>query len=116
LSKRNTDNLASQLVYNPMLQKMDKDTFVQLLTSDQPNIPAYFVHSVLQNKKGNTNHKSSIQSMIHLLSLDDIGSDTMVIDTRDFASSINYPLHPQAISIPHKNDGFVTLLGSLVQP
>ena len=116
LSKRNTDTLASQLVHNPMLQKMDKDTFVQLLTSDQPNIPAYFVHSVLQNKKWNANHKSSIQSATQLSSIDDISADTIIIDTRDFVATINYPLHPQAISIPHKDDGFVTLLGSLVKP
>jgi hydroxyacylglutathione hydrolase len=116
LSKRNTDTLGSQLIHNPILQKMDKDTFVQLLTSDQPNIPAYFVHSVLQNKKGNTNHKSSIQSVTQLSSLSDISTEAIVIDTRDFAAAINYPLHQQAISIPHKDNGFVTLLGSLVQP
>jgi len=116
LSKRNTDTLASQLIHNPMLQSMDKKTFITSLTSDQPNIPAYFVHSVLTNKKWSDNHKSAIQQIKHIDDIHNIEKDTMIIDTRNFVDNYTYPIHPQAINIPHKNDNFVTLIGSLIVP
>lgn len=93
-----------------MLQTMSKEAFVSALTSDQPNIPAYFGHSVLSNKKGNSHHKSSIQKIAHLDTLDNIHEKTIIIDTRDFNTYHNYPIHTDAINIPQKNDGFVTLL------
>jgi len=116
LSKQNTDTLASQLIHNPMLQKMDKKSFIQLLTSDQPNIPAYFIHSVLSNKKGNDNYKDSIQEVGHIDTLNTLDKDVIVIDTRDFTTHHNYSIHPSAINIPHKDDGFVTLVWTLVEP
>lgn len=115
LSKRNTDTLGSQRIHNPMLQTMTQESFVSLLISDQPNIPAYFTHSVLTNKKGSPNYKSSIQNISHIDSLDEKQGYT-IIDTRDFNIYNNYPIHPKAINIPHKNDNFVTLLWSLINP
>jgi hypothetical protein len=47
----NMDTLANQMKYNPMLQEMSRDDFIQELTSEQPAIPAYFTNSVLLNKK-----------------------------------------------------------------
>lgn len=115
LSKRNTDTLASQQIHNPMLQEMEKETFVSLLTSDQPNIPAYFTHSVLVNKKWSPDQKSSIENIPHIKEFDTT-QDAVIIDTRDFNLYHNYPIHTKSINIPHKNDNFVTLLWSLIQP
>lgn len=116
LSKRNTDTLASQFTHNPMLQTMDKKDFVTTLTSDQPNIPAYFTHSVLTNKKWSPNYKISIQNIPHIDTISNMKKGTIVIDTRDFATVHMYPIHAHAINIPHKNDNFVTLMGTLIAP
>lgn len=99
-----------------MLQSMDKKSFITLLTSDQPNIPAYFTHSVVSNKKGNNTHQKSIQQIKNIDAIDTVDKDSIVIDTRDFATHHNYPIFPSAINIPHNDDGFVTLLGSLIKP
>lgn len=114
LSKLNIDTLASQKIHNPMLQDMDKKTFIQALISDQPNIPAYFGNSVNINKKWNPDYKKSIQNISTIDSLENTKVDTQV-DTRDFAKATMYPIQNTTL-IPENSESFVTLVGTLIEP
>lgn len=111
LSTMPMDTLANQMRYNPMLQDMSKEAFVTELTSDQLSIPAYFTHSVLLNKAGNTSIDEAMSSITYL---DQLPVDTTIIDTRARATATNYPLSQTSLIIPHQNPGFVGTLGAMI--
>lgn len=115
LSKINMDTLANQLKHNPMLQSMTKEEFISELTADQPAIPAYFTNSVLLNKKWNKNIEEAIhqvQFLDHLPEKD----ETVLIDTRSWELSVNYPLDKKTVVISHDNTNFTWMIGTIVHP
>lgn len=85
------DTLANQLKYNPMLQEMSQEDFVRALTSDQPTIPAYFTHSVLLNKQGNTSYAEAKRSLVFTDMIPDEGEE-IIIDMRAADRFLMYPL------------------------
>src|SRR5688572_25405398 len=52
LSKETWSTLGNQKKFNYALQPMSKEEFVQLVTSDQPHVPAYFPKSAERNLAG----------------------------------------------------------------
>ncbi len=113
LSKMNIDTLANQRKYNPMLQVMTKEAFVNELTSDQPAIPAYFTNSVLLNKRGNTDYEVAVHSIKRITSLDWY---ERIVDTRPDWIAQLYPISPYSINIPHNSTSFVGMLWALIKP
>lgn len=113
LSKQPMDTLANQMKYNPMLQDMSKEAFVAELSSDQPSIPAYFTHSVLLNKTGNS---SVTQAREVITMLENLPSDTTILDTRTRQQATNYPVSQTSINLPHQNNNFVWMLGAIIMP
>lgn len=113
LSKQNSDTLWNQLLANPMLQQMTKEHFINILTSDQPTIPAYFTNSVLLNKAWNTNITHAIENIPHI---NQLPKGTTVIDTRSFNSTLLYPIDATQFHIPYWEKAFITMIGTLIQP
>ena len=116
LSKQNMDTLGNQQKYNPMLQDMTRDAFIAELTNEQPPIPAYFTHSVILNKQGNSSYPACIHTIKHITSLDSVRDDQIVIDTRSYRQATDYPLYDKAINIPYDNGSFVSMIGWLIKP
>ncbi|AKH32820.1 Inner membrane protein YgaP [candidate division SR1 bacterium Aalborg_AAW-1] len=114
LSKKNMDSLGNQLKYNPMLQEMSKEEFIEELTSDQPSIPPYFTNSVLLNKHGNSSYQEAKDTIPMIGTLPN-EFDGVIIDTRSYDKFVLYPLYKGAINIPY-NENFVGVLGSVILP
>ena len=114
LSKKNMDSLWNQLKYNPMLQEMSKEEFIEELTSDQPSIPPYFTNSVLLNKHGNSSYQEAKDTIPMIGTLPN-EFDGVIIDTRSYDKFVLYPLYKGAINIPY-NENFVGVLWSVILP
>ncbi len=112
LSKINMDTLANQLKHNPMLQSMTKEEFISELTADQPAIPAYFTNSVLLNKKWNKNIEEAIHQVQFLDYLPE-NDEAVLIDTRSWEQSVNYPLDKKTVVISHDNTNFTWMIGTM---
>lgn len=52
LSNERSSTIGNQKKFNYALQPMTKDAFIEMLTADQPEVPAYFPKDVEINRKG----------------------------------------------------------------
>ncbi len=114
LSSDLTSTIGKELESNYALQNHDVDSFVKILTDDQPFIPKYFGYDVNMNKKGAPNYMESINAVKRADTFTNNEKGFLVIDSRPqdqykagfFEGSINIP-----------NDlKFETWVGSLVAP
>lgn len=115
LSDELTSTIGKELESNYALQNYDVDTFVKVLTDDQPYIPKYFAYDVTMNKKGAPNYQDSIDAVKRAdVFTGPENSNYVIIDTRpqdefkkaNFAGSINIP----------DDLKFETWVGTLVSP
>lgn len=114
LSSDLTSTIGKELETNYALQNHDVDSFVKILTDDQPFVPKYFGYDVNMNKKGASNYMESVNSVKRENTFTNNEKGLLVIDSRPqdqfkagyYAGSINIP-----------NDlKFETWVGSLVAP
>lgn len=119
LSTELTSTIGKELQTNYALQGYDVDSFVKVLTTDQPYIPKYFGYSVDMNKKGAPSYAKSINAVKRFDVFDgevdgkNLGG-LLVVDTRSQEEFKKMHLKG-AINIP--NDlKFETWVGSLVSP
>ncbi|NKB72109.1 MAG: MBL fold metallo-hydrolase [Candidatus Latescibacteria bacterium] len=94
LSEETYSTMGVQRQYNYALQAMDKDTFVNLVTADQPEAPSYFSYDAALNTKERQTLETSLASSLKELPLDQVlalqRSGTQVLDVRegdDFAGA-----------------------------
>ncbi len=94
LSEETFSTIGVQRQYNYALQPMDKETFVRLVTADQPEAPSYFSHDVAMNAKERQTLETSLEGSLNPLSLDEVldlqRNDAQLLDVRegdDFAGA-----------------------------
>jgi hydroxyacylglutathione hydrolase len=106
LSKETVSTMGEQRRVNYALQPMSKDAFLQVVTADQPDAPAYFTYDAVMNSE---ERPTLDQTLAHVnpMTLDDVlelqTSGAQILDTREssefaaahLAGSINIGLGGQ---------------------
>ncbi len=104
LSSEASSTIGVQRQYNYALQPMSKERFVQLVTADQPEAPAYFAHDAMLNRSERETLDQALQRAVRPLALGEVmgamDAGAQVVDVRgpaDFAGShlagsLNIPL------------------------
>jgi len=114
LSNDLESTIGKEIETNYALQNYDVDTFVKVLTEDQPFIPKYFGYDVDLNKKGAPNYQESINSVKREDIFNQLEKNILIIDARP-QDQFKNGYFQGAINIP--NDlKFETWVGTLVSP
>ena len=94
LSKETVSTLGEQRRLNYALQPMSKGAFIQVVTADQPEAPAYFNYDAVLNSKERPTLDEALARGMRPLTLDEVlelqRSGAQILDTRDpeeFASA-----------------------------
>lgn len=89
LSTDTVSTIGTQRRYNYALQPMSKQDFIQVVTADQPEVPAYFAHDAMLNRKERPTLDETLQRELKPLSLDDVlrrrAAGAQLLDVRDAA-------------------------------
>jgi glyoxylase-like metal-dependent hydrolase (beta-lactamase superfamily II)/rhodanese-related sulfurtransferase len=89
LSDEAFSTIGQQRHYNYALQPMSKEEFRQLVTADQPEAPAYFVHDAVLNRQDRQNLDEALQESLKPIGLDDVlrmqADGAQIVDVRDAA-------------------------------
>jgi hydroxyacylglutathione hydrolase len=107
LSSDTVSTLGEQRRFNYALQPMSKEDFTRLVTTDQPDAPAYFTFDAILNTRERPTLDKTLEQVLHpielaeLLALGDAGAQ--ILDVRDaaeyakghIAGSINIALDGQ---------------------
>jgi len=83
LSKDTVSSIGREKFSNYALQPMDRETFIRLVTHEQPPAPAYFAHDVAMNK---TEHSTSLAPLKALTLAQVLAAKTQgsqILDTRN---------------------------------
>lgn len=87
LSQETVSTIGEQKRFNYALQPMSLDEFKQLVTSDQPEAPQYFVFDAIRNRQERPDLDSQLQQSLRSLSLDEVlrlrNQGAQVLDVRD---------------------------------
>jgi hydroxyacylglutathione hydrolase len=94
ISKETVSTLGEQRRSNYALQPMSKDAFIQVVTADQPEAPAYFVYDAVLNSEERPTLDQALARGMNPLTLDAVlelqTAGAQILDTRDaveFASA-----------------------------
>lgn len=87
LSRETSSSLGQQRRYNYALQPMARAHFIQLVTSDQPEAPAYFSHDAMLNRQERPLLAETLQKVLSPMSLTEVlaqrAAGAQVLDVRD---------------------------------
>jgi glyoxylase-like metal-dependent hydrolase (beta-lactamase superfamily II) len=87
ISKETVSTLGEQRKSNYALQPMSKEAFIQVVTADQPDAPAYFNYDAVLNSEERPTLDQALAREMNPLTLDTLlemqGSDAQILDTRD---------------------------------
>lgn len=87
LSKETVSTLGQQRATNYALRPMSKQAFIQVVTADQPDAPAYFNYDVVLNSQERPTLEQALAREMKPLSLEEVlelqSSGAQVVDTRD---------------------------------
>jgi glyoxylase-like metal-dependent hydrolase (beta-lactamase superfamily II)/rhodanese-related sulfurtransferase len=87
LSKETVSTIGEQKRFNYALQPMDFEVFRELVTSDQPEAPEYFVYDAIKNRQERTDLESSMQTALRALALDEVlamqKQNGQIVDVRE---------------------------------
>lgn len=72
LSKETVSTIGEQKKFNYALQPMSFEQFKQLVTSDQPEAPEYFVYDAIKNRQERSDLDATLKSSLRGLSLDEV--------------------------------------------
>lgn len=104
LSKETVSTIGEQRKFNYALQPMSFDEFQQLVTSEQPEAPDYFVYDAMKNRQERPDLAATLRTSLKALSVDDVvlrkNQGAQVVDVREavdfegahFAGAINISL------------------------
>ena len=107
ISKETVSTIGEQRRLNYALQPMSKQAFIQLVTTDQPEAPPYFVYDAVLNSKERPTLDEALQRELKPLTLEQLlelqSGGAQILDTRDpdefgaahLAGSINVGLGGQ---------------------
>jgi hydroxyacylglutathione hydrolase len=94
ISKETVSTLGEQRRLNYALQPMTKEAFIQVVTADQPEAPAYFTYDAVLNSEERPTLDQALAREMKPLTLDALlalkAADAQILDTRDpdeFAAS-----------------------------
>ena len=87
LSTDTVSTLQTQRWYNYALQPMTKETFIEMVISDQPEVPPYFEYDAMLNRKERQTLEEAVHRELTPLSLKEIldlhQNGVQVLDVRD---------------------------------
>lgn len=107
LGRETVSSIGIQRQYNYALQSMTKEEFQRLVTSEQPDAPAYFPYDAVLNTLEHLTLEQTLDLVLNSLTLDQVidfqASGAQILDTRDpqefasahLAGSINIGLNGQ---------------------
>jgi rhodanese-related sulfurtransferase len=89
LSKETVSTIGEQKKFNYALQPMSREEFKRLVTSEQPDAPAYFVHDAIRNRQERPPLERTLEKSLQALTLDDAlrlqNQGVQLLDVRDAA-------------------------------
>jgi hydroxyacylglutathione hydrolase len=112
LSKETVSTLGEQRRTNYALQPMSKEAFIQVVTADQPEAPAYFTYDAVLNSEERPTLDQALEREMNPLAIDAVlalqAKGAQTLDTRDpdefgaahLAGSINIGLGGQYATWP----------------
>jgi glyoxylase-like metal-dependent hydrolase (beta-lactamase superfamily II)/rhodanese-related sulfurtransferase len=87
LAKETVSTIGEQRKYNYALQPMSRAEFVQLVTAEQPEAPAYFPYDAVLNRQRRPTLDATLARMLQPLSLEEVlrerNAGAYVLDVRD---------------------------------
>jgi hydroxyacylglutathione hydrolase len=87
LSKETVSTLGEQRRVNYALQPMSKEAFLQVVTADQPDAPAYFTYDAVLNSEERPTLDEALAREMNPLTVDDVLAlqkhGAQILDTRD---------------------------------
>jgi glyoxylase-like metal-dependent hydrolase (beta-lactamase superfamily II)/rhodanese-related sulfurtransferase len=87
LSKETVSTIGEQKEFNYALKPMPFETFRDLVTSDQPDAPEYFVYDAIKNRQERSDLESTMKSSMKALDLDEVlemqKQNAQVVDVRE---------------------------------
>ena len=89
LSSDTVSTIGVQRNYNYALQPMSRERFIELVTADQPDTPAYFTYDAVLNARERPTLDEALERELKPLSLSElrelVGSGAQLLDTREQA-------------------------------
>jgi len=89
LSQETVSTIGEQKKFNYALQPMSREEFKRLVTSDQSDAPAYFVHDAICNRQERPSLEKTLEQSLRALSLEDVlrhrNQGAQLLDVRDAA-------------------------------
>jgi hydroxyacylglutathione hydrolase len=89
LSSETVSTIGVQRRYNYALQPMSKDAFIELVTADQPEAPAYFGYDAMLNRRERPTLEETLERGLRPLALDEVlrlqNAGAQMLDVRDAA-------------------------------
>jgi len=87
ISKETVSTIGEQRRLNYALQPMSKQAFIELVTTDQPEAPPYFVYDAVLNSKERPTLDEALERELKPLTLDNLlamqADGAQILDTRD---------------------------------
>lgn len=87
LSSDTSSTIGIQRKFNYALQPMSEEEFRKIVTADQPDAPAYFVHDAILNRKERQTLDEALEKGLKKLAIDDVlrlqNAGAQVVDVRD---------------------------------
>jgi hydroxyacylglutathione hydrolase len=87
ISKETVSTIGAQRVLNYALQPMSKDAFIELVTVDQPDAPAYFTYDAVLNSRERPTLDQALARELNPLTLEQlraaVRNGAQLLDTRD---------------------------------
>lgn len=87
ISKETVSTLGEQRRFNYALQPMSKEAFVQVVTADQPDAPAYFTYDAVLNSEERPTLDQALAREMNPLTLEAVlqlqSAGAQILDTRD---------------------------------
>jgi hypothetical protein len=81
--------------YNYALQPMSKAAFIELVTADQPEAPAYFGYDAMLNRRERPTLEEALERGLTALALDEVlrlqNAGAQVLDVAGYARCLRWP-------------------------
>ena len=87
IGKETVSTIGVQRRYNYALQPMSRDAFVAIVTTDQPDAPAYFTYDAILNARERPTLERALEQGLHPLTIEDLrrlrDARAQLLDARD---------------------------------
>ena len=118
LSKETVSSIGEQRAFNYALQPMSKQAFIDLVTTDQPDAPAYFTYDAVLNSRERPTLDEALAREMRPLSIEQVTAavrdGAQLLDTRDPAEFAAAHL-PGSVNIGLGGQ-YATWAGTLLDP